>query len=349
MGRLLLTGTALGLSLSVASLSASAGSVGGPQIQHSRTADASSEHSFLPNTGPEGCNTPDALQEAFAKLPADQWRAADGALSVNVGRKAVWVFADTIKAGGFAHNTAVVQDGCDFDVVNGGAQIIPNQGRSYLWPYAAVKYGGKILVSAGVITSTGNKPGDFSEHGTEAFFLNTDGTFSSRDRNWPKRSNIDWGAGMFVTKHGKLIVYGSEDVHRPYVFGRSLREATFSNGRWHFDRTPVIPTGEGTDTTVSVSYSGGEYHLLTKPQGALGNTLVSYDSPSPRGPFTEETLVTDLGMKGDHITYSAEAHDLGGNWVISICQNWLDSARHRIGSYRPKFLEYFRPKRTSVS
>lgn len=64
----------------------------------------------------------------FARVPASQWAAGDGGITVPFGGRSIWLFGDTFSArpNGFVHSSAIVQDGGCLSVSHEGAQVLPD-------------------------------------------------------------------------------------------------------------------------------------------------------------------------------------------------------------------------------
>lgn len=64
----------------------------------------------------------------FARVPVSQWGGGDVSISTQLsdGRR-LWLYGDTLSINnGFVHSTAIVQNGDELRVSNGGAQVLPN-------------------------------------------------------------------------------------------------------------------------------------------------------------------------------------------------------------------------------
>jgi len=107
----------------------------------------------------------------FADLDPAQWGGGDGALTITLGRRTVWLFADTLSVGRFVHSSAIVQDGGCLHVSHGGAQLLPDEpsvtGRPRIfWVHSArAARPDAIAVTARAIDLVGNGPWDFRDAG----------------------------------------------------------------------------------------------------------------------------------------------------------------------------------------
>lgn len=73
-------------------------------------------------------HTAQGYQDMFDTVPVAQWGGGDVSISTRLsdGRR-LWLFGDTLSIDNeFVHSTALVQDGKDLHVSNGGAQVLPN-------------------------------------------------------------------------------------------------------------------------------------------------------------------------------------------------------------------------------
>lgn len=67
-------------------------------------------------------------QAMFDRVSVNEWGGGDVSISTRLsdGRR-LWLFGDTLSIDNeFVHSTAIVQDGKDLHVSNGGAQVLPN-------------------------------------------------------------------------------------------------------------------------------------------------------------------------------------------------------------------------------
>lgn len=86
----------------------------------------------------------------WATLDVDEWGGADVSLSVPLADgRVVWLYGDTLsRAHGMVHSSGITQDGGALHVSRGGAQLLPNNGRTVHWVEAARE------VRPGVLTVT---------------------------------------------------------------------------------------------------------------------------------------------------------------------------------------------------
>lgn len=103
----------------------------------------------------------------FAALPVRVWGAADGADSIKMGTRSVWLFGDTFSTGRFVHSTAITQNRGCLHVSHGGAQVLPNDNRTHIyWIESAVAVSATRLdIRARTVTLTGTRAWDFRDGG----------------------------------------------------------------------------------------------------------------------------------------------------------------------------------------
>jgi len=103
----------------------------------------------------------------FAALPVKVWGAADGAASVKMGTRSVWLFGDTFSTGRFVHSTAITQNRGCLHVSHGGAQLLPNDNRTHIYwiESAVVRSATRLDIRARTVTLTGTKAWAFRDGG----------------------------------------------------------------------------------------------------------------------------------------------------------------------------------------
>lgn len=80
-------------------------------------------------------NSAAEFQKLFSEIDDKQWGAADVSISVPLqdGRSA-WLYGDTFSgSNGFVHSTAIVQNGWNLHVSNGGKQLLPNDSDNEIY------------------------------------------------------------------------------------------------------------------------------------------------------------------------------------------------------------------------
>jgi len=103
----------------------------------------------------------------FAALPVRLWGAADGAASVTMGTRSVWLFGDTFSTGRFVHSTAITQNRGCLHVSHAGAQLLPNDNRTHIYwiESAVVRSPIRLDIRARTVTLTGTTAWAFRDGG----------------------------------------------------------------------------------------------------------------------------------------------------------------------------------------
>ena len=103
----------------------------------------------------------------FAALPVRLWGAADGAASVTMGTRSVWLFGDTFSTGRFVHSTAITQNRGCLHVSHAGAQLLPNDNRTHIYwiESAVVRSPTRLDIRARTVTLTGTTAWAFRDGG----------------------------------------------------------------------------------------------------------------------------------------------------------------------------------------
>lgn len=102
------------------------------QVVATSRRDAQPQYACTGTATGEACpaepHTAQGYQDMFDTVPVAQWGGGDVSISTRLsdGRR-LWLFGDTLSIDNeFVHSTALVQDGKDLHVSNGGAQVLPN-------------------------------------------------------------------------------------------------------------------------------------------------------------------------------------------------------------------------------
>lgn len=162
----------------------------------------------------------------------------------------------------------------------------------------------------------------------------------------PDRTNQDqihWGAAAMVDQ-GWYYVYGSRlpkgSFGRELYVGRApvARPAVrsgwqFWDGtRWQSDlekARPVLPASEGVSQTLSVSRTHGQYVVVSKKDGDLGDFVYTWSSRSPTGPWRgRQGVKAPYGVNQDELQYAPLGHPEipleSGKLLVSISRNTTD-------------------------
>lgn len=240
---------------------------------------------------------------------------ADVGSSVPLGDgRVLWLFGDTIRPDGtWEHNSAVVQE------ADGGFTPLPGTfapasapGHWY-WPGQAVVEGDRLHVLAMDFTGAA---------GSDAWgwrFERTDVlTYQLPDLRLLSSAPVPGNpsGAMFSQLHqasdGHTYIYGSYSV--PGHLGKAVQVARVPNGQlasttaWEYVDAEMGPELElGTVVSV-VPISGGGYRLFSKRLDLWSEEIVSYDSPTPYGPWTNRRIVATAPHGDGRWTYGVEAH-----------------------------------------
>ncbi|MFT4265488.1 MAG: DUF4185 domain-containing protein [Nocardioides sp.] len=327
---------------------------------------------FTPSTDVAGLN------ELVTTLRgSDEFQGADVGADVLLsdGRR-LWVFGDTLRAGGFVRNSMLVfDDSCASVVVpaDDGA-VIPNRsdGVGY-WPMSVAKVaraGYDIVgVSANRVRDDGD-PGDafaFSNLGPSValFIVPTGGTpqllqVEDFGKDSDDRSRPAWGAAVAV-QDDWVYLYGTANPGEDLVFGYSLQVARvriddlLDQSRWRYwngaswgrsaaRAAVLIPAVGGVSQTLSVFAEGGSWYAVSKRDEFVGSDLVIWKAPSPTGPFVASDPVASIPSGASELRYMPLAHpDLlprKGTVVVSYSRNNTDVSKVQDDPflYRPHFL-----------
>lgn len=302
-------------------------------------------------------------EKAFASLSPAQWWASDGFTTVSLpSGRVLWMSGDTAANGTMWHSSFVVQDrGCFHGLMH---QAVPDQpdGSEY-WPQQGLVEQGELQVLASHLLVTPGQPWPgWQDLGTSVVTY----SLTSGDPVWvstvdqPRPGGVSWGAGLdrtstwtyvFGTKTGAWFGLGVYVARYPNTASMGTQRAwRYWNGStWVKDptkATEVITSGPGgTESQVTVWHAKGVWSLVTKANGAWGDTLVRMDAPKPTGPWSSKVLATGLGWTETSQVYNSQAHPqarlTSGKVLVSIARQaidgatiWTDPAR-----FRPMFLE----------
>ena len=272
------------------------------------------------------------LNEVAGKLRGSrEFQGGDvGADALLQDGRRLWVFGDTLRAGGvFVRNSMLIFDDSCIAVVlpPGDGPIIPNRPASGdqpavgYWPMSiGVEHReGYDLVAIGAqrVHATGTGVFDFETlgpavalyvvplGGVPQLVVRHDIGLDDADKTRPM-----WGAAAVVHR-GWLYLYGTATTGDPDTFGYSVRVARLrpddltTESEWTFwdgeswvsdadEATELIPASSGTSQTLSVFRQGGTWYALSKRDDFLGRDLVVWTSPSPKGPFVAQPPLAEL-------------------------------------------------------
>lgn len=324
------------------------------------------------------------LNRVVAGLDLTYWRAADiGASALLPDGRHVWVFGDTVRAPGVSPrmvaNSMLVTSGlCTSQVLapDRGA-VIPDRPDGVVhWPMSVVAvhaegHDALVVVAGRIKRGTGGNL-DFTYLGSTAIIFRTPKDaapeFVSQFDLTPDNANphqVNWGSAM-LTHDGWIQLYGTRLPSRD-SFGRELYAARapiedarnrslweFWNGKaWVRNQAaarPILAAAGGVSQTLSVDVVDDQFVMVSKRDGDLGNTVYSWVSDSPVGPWTPRRGVrADFQDPNGQLKYAPLAHPQialsSGKLLISISRNTTDFGRllanPELG--RPVFAEIARP------
>jgi hypothetical protein len=156
------------VALAVAVVARPAGAEVGPHRPVASPAPTAPSAPACPRVAP---TTAAGYAALFRQVDPGQWGGGDGALTVTLGGRTVWLFADSLSTGRFVHSTAIVQDGGCLHVSHRGAQLLPDDpavaGHPIVfWVHSARAVGAdSIELTARAIELVGAGPWDFRDAG----------------------------------------------------------------------------------------------------------------------------------------------------------------------------------------
>lgn len=179
---------------------------------------------------------------------------------------------------------------------------------------------------------------------------------------------INWGAASMVDGDW-YYVYGSRHSGDKNEFGRSLYVARvplahpsqrsgwqfYDGSRWQKDlhaAAPVLPASQGVAQTLSVSKVKGQYVIVSKKGGDLGDFVYTWSSRSPVGPWTgRQGVKAQFELSKTAVQYAPLGHPevplTSGKLLVSVSRNTTDlnallSRPSAVG--RPVFAEVTLPR-----
>lgn len=283
------------------------------------------------------------------------WTGADGAYSVSLGDRTLWLFSDTFVGSVvegrrspdtvMVHNTMALQEGGALEFVT-DVPLEPPDGRGWFWMYDGVADGDSVLVFLGQFEETGEGGAfgfrpvgvwtarlavreDISVEGYRRVPFEQFGSAVLRDGDW------DYVYGVSPERQA-LVARAPRGELEDFASWR------FFDGRGWSDQ-PAAIAGE-----VSMEYSvhrtrGGDY-VMVSGRGGLSPDVLVRRAPTPWGPWSEPTVVYRAPEhQGQDFVYNAKAHpelsDERG-LLISYNVNTMDLERvlEVADVYRPRFV-----------
>lgn len=245
--------------------------------------------------------------------------------------------------------------------------VIPDLGpREVYWPMSVVRidprkvrspslqggYTDLLVVLSGRIRRGGQNAFDFTYLGSSAT------VFAVRPGQAPQilgtqqispdstsPDQINWGAASMIDDDW-YYVYGSRHSGDKNEFGRSLYVARvpisrpsersgwefYDGSRWQKDlarSAPVLPASQGVAQTLSVSKIDGQYVIVSKKGGDLGDFVYTWSSRSPVGPWVGKAGVkAPFEVSKTDVQYAPLGHPevplKSGNLLVSVSRNTTD-------------------------
>ena len=338
----------------------------------------------VPSTGRPPAVTVAQLNRIVAGLDLPLWQAGDiGASARLPDDRIVWVFGDTVRGDGITPrvvaNSMLVTSGlCTSQVETAGqGPVIPDRPDGVVhWPMSVVSVTrpeGDVLVVISARIRRGTSGGlDFTYLGSSAtiFDVPAGGAPALRQQlditpDDPAPDQVNWGSAMTVSS-GWLYVYGTRLPSKD-SFGRALYAARApvavarNRATWQFwdgadwvgdpaRAAVILPARGGVSQTLSVDALDGQFVIVSKRDGDLGNTVYAWSSDSPVGPWTAQRGTSaEFQDPSGQLKYAPLAHPgitlADGRLLISISRNTTDFSRlltdPSLG--RPVFAEIDRP------
>jgi hypothetical protein len=306
------------------------------------------------------------LNRIVAGLDLPLWQAGDiGASARLPDDRIVWVFGDTVRSSAVTPrvvaNSMLVTSGLCTSVVQTPTRgaVIPDRADGVVhWPMSVAvlpRPEGDLLVVVTARIRRGTGGGlDFTYLGSSAsVFRLPYGQAPVLDHQLditpddPDPAQVNWGSAM-VVNGGWLYVYGTR-LPGSGAFGRALYAARAPAGnakdrsRWQFwdgsrwvsdqaRAAAILPAQGGVSQTVSVSVVDGQYVIVSKRDGDLGDAVYAWASDLPTGPWVARRGVrADFTDPQGRLQYAPLAHPgitlSDGRLLISISRNTTDFQR----------------------
>ncbi|MBC9957960.1 DUF4185 domain-containing protein [Yimella sp. cx-51] len=327
-----------------------------------------------------GGTTVAMLNQIVGDLDLPYLQAADVATSgmLSDGR-IIWAFGDTVRSSAVAprmvaNSVAISSDTCVSQLlvkrpqfVQPGPVLADRADGAVYWPTSLTvlpdRDGDNLALFTSRIKRTGFGAFDFDYLGADAYLLQVPRGGVPRvvqhlqltpDRSTP----VNWG-GASVVRDDWLYVFGTADAFggsRPMYVARapltSLADQktwTFWNGtewgRDHRAATNVLSAGDGVSQTFSADVINGKFAIVSKCGGDLGDTVCSWTSAGPTGPWQRSRQVRVPFRDGAALQYAPLAHPelklRDGKLAVSYSRNTDNlvtlTNNPRLG--RPAFVE----------
>lgn len=251
---------------------------------------------------------------------------ADVGSSVSLGDgRVLWLFGDTIRAdGSWDRNSAVVQFGSQFSEMP-GTFLNHRYSDHWYWPGQAIREGNLLRVLAQDYIRTGDGSWDWRYDHTDLLTFSLPGLTPVGRTALPKRSSGAMWGQIYRARYYTYL-YGSYSV--PGQTGKAYEVARVPNGKlaylraWRYLGTRMTPDLElGTVSSV-VRKSAGGYRLFSKRLDMWSHEIISYDSSTPYGPWTNMRVVASIPVSAGKWTYAVETHrEQPGDLTLTYATN----------------------------
>ncbi|MFE6282210.1 hypothetical protein [Streptomyces sp. NPDC057877] len=240
---------------------------------------------------------------------------ADVGSSVALGDgRVLWLFGDTLRPdGGLDHNTAAVQHP-DGRVHRLPGTFAPHRtpGHWY-WPGQASRTGDRLRILAMDFSCADPCRGvaDLRQHHTDVLTYRLPGLTPLGRTALPRRPSGALWSQLHTTGDGTTYVYGSYPV--PGRIGKAVEVARVPARRladpaaWAYLGTR-LGTGLRLGTVLSVVRLHDGYRLYSKRLDLWSDEVISYDAPTPYGPWSAPRTVATTPRHPGTYTYAVEAH-----------------------------------------
>lgn len=247
------------------------------------------------------------LKDFLAAYPADI-----GSSVALGGGRTLWLFGDTVnKDAPWDRNSAAVQKGSRVTRIP-GTFLAPSAPGHWYWPGEAVREGGMLRVMAMDFTSV--EPHgfwDFHYTRTDVLSFTLPGLKPAGRTALPVTGSHAMWSQLHTARDGRTYVYGSYPV--PGALGKAVDVFSVPTGHLTGAAHRRVPGHRMSPdmelgTFVSVVRTAHGYRLYSKRLDLWSDEIISYDSATPYGPWTDRRTVTVTPQTSSVWTYGVEAH-----------------------------------------
>ncbi len=285
----------------------------------------------------------------------DGWTGGDGAFSVDLGDRILWLFGDTWigpvidgahHGARIVRNTIAIQRGDTLEFIE-REFFAPRGSTGWMWPLSGFRAGGKLHILLSRMDRAGRDDiWDFRFTGTCLATIDNPGAHPDA---WNIR-HVDlpggpWGAAALVAGDTAYI-YGTHDdtgrQDRAWRVAKVPLARVEEVGAWTFGTTDLF---WGAAPEGSVSTHDGELIAIYSDRG-MSDRILMRTAPAPEGPWSEPRLVyrcPEAAWDPDNFCYAAKGHpEISPDeaLVVSYCVNCSDfwKMARNAGIYRPRFV-----------